>query len=363
MTDEQREKLRRVREWLAAHRLDGVLLSTRASFAWLTGGGDDHVVAASESGAARILVTPRRAVLLADVIEMPRLLAEEPVGGLASQSFAWEQDEERVVTRLVRGKRVQADDGAFGLRRLPPEFYAMRWSLLPGEVERYESLGRAAAAAVEAVARALRPAATEHEVAGQLAAELRTRGVAPHVVLVGSDERIARFRHPVPTAKRIERAVMLVVCGQRYGLIASLTRLVHFGAPPPDLVRRHVAVLRVEAALWNATRLGASYGDAFRAGMAAYAAAGFRDEWKHHHQGGPTGYASRDFKATPGERRTVQPFQAVAWNPSIAGTKSEDTILVRPDGFDVLTEASIAWPRSAVSIGEQMIGRPDILVR
>jgi hypothetical protein len=63
------------------------------------------------------------------------------------------------------------------------------------------------------------------------------------------------------------------------------------------------------------------------------------------------GYEGREFKATPTETRKVVEHQLVGWNPSIAGTKSEDTIL---SSGELLTSTK-GWPRRG--------GRPDILVR
>ena len=150
---------------------------------------------------------------------------------------------------------------------------------------------------------------------------------------------------------------MAVLCGKRGGLIASLSRMISFGEPSEELRRRHDAVVRVDAALIRATRAGRAVGEVFDEGARAYAEAGFPDEWKLHHQGGPTGYQGRSFRATAGETRAVLDRQAFAWNPSIAGTKSEDTILVRGDRQEVLT-SPVLWP--TVDVGG--LARGDILV-
>lgn len=145
---------------------------------------------------------------------------------------------------------------------------------------------------------------------------------------------------------------MIAITPRRHGLMVALTRLVHFGRElPPGLRRKHEAVCAVDRALHGATAPGVRWCDALQAGIEAYRAAGFADEWTKHHQGGPVGYEGREFKATPAETRRILERQAVAWNPSITGTKSEDTIL--GDGR-VLT-ATPGWPERG--------GRPDILLR
>ncbi len=58
----------------------------------------------------------------------------------------------------------------------------------------------------------------------------------------------------------------------------------------------------------------------------------------------------------------VQPWQAFAWNPSITGTKSEDTILATPDGPEVIS-GSPDWPLVEATAAGRLVARPDILVR
>jgi antitoxin VapB len=94
--------------------------------------------------------------------------------------------------------------------------------------------------------------------------------------------------------------------------------------------------------------------------MRAYAETGFPDEWHLHHQGGPAGYEAREYIATPDSADVVSVGQAYAWNPSITGTKSEDTILVGEAGNEVLT-AIENWPTLPVTVDGQEIARPAIL--
>jgi hypothetical protein len=78
---------------------------------------------------------------------------------------------------------------------------------------------------------------------------------------------------------------MLVLCGRCWGLVCSITRLIHFGRLPDKLCRKAEAVARVDATFITATRPGRTLGEIFWRGMAAYAETGFPDEWRLHHQG------------------------------------------------------------------------------
>ena len=79
------------------------------------------------------------------------------------------------------------------------------------------------------------------------------------------------------------------------------------------------------------------------------------------HQGGPTGYLPRERIAVPNDPMEVLVNQAFAWNPSIRGTKSEDTVLVGADGNEILSAAD-RWPLLDVELDGPTWQRPDILV-
>ena len=189
------------------------------------------------------------------------------------------------------------------------------------------------------------------------------QGICPTVLLIAADKRIAQFRHPIPTGNRLKKYVMLVVCGWQGGLIVSATRLVSFGKISPELEQKHKAVAYVDAAFILETKPGKTMAEIFIAGVKAYRTCGFPEEWRQHHQGGPTGYAGRYFKATPTEERKVTVFSAFAWNPSVTGTKSEDTILVTGKKEPEVISTTPGWPMIEVVYKGNKINRPAILRR
>ena len=58
--EEVEAKLQIVRNWLEAGGHEGIVLTSQANFAWLTGGGNNYVSLGDAAGEASILVTPSR---------------------------------------------------------------------------------------------------------------------------------------------------------------------------------------------------------------------------------------------------------------------------------------------------------------
>jgi antitoxin VapB len=351
----------RMRLLLAERHLDALLLQRVSSFAWATCGVASYVNTAATTGEARLLITPSGRHLITNNIEAPRLEGE---GKLAEQGWQfhvapWYKAPDRVA-QLARGLRFGADGPVTGAVDLSHELARLRADLTPEEGERFRTLGRLCAEAIHSAVRAVQPGQTEYRIAALLAREAERRGVQAIVNLIATDERVFAFRHPLPSGKALERYAMLVLCGRRWGLVCSVTRLVHFGRLPDGLRRKAEAVARVDATFLAATQPGQTLGQVFRRATAAYAEAGFPDEWQWHHQGGPAGYEPREYIATPEGQDRVQAGQAYAWNPSIAGTKSEDTILAGAVGPEVLT-AMDGWPELIQVVDDTEIARPAIL--
>jgi Xaa-Pro aminopeptidase len=195
---------------------------------------------------------------------------------------------------------------------------------------------------------------------------LELRGIFPFVVLLGGDERRASFRHPTVSSAPLERDAMLVFVAVRNGLNVACTRTASVGAPDPQLAERHAIACEAEARAIEATRPGATYGEALQAQIDVYEARGYPGEWRNHTQGGPIGYGTREFGPAPlshPDRYTgaaVELGHAVAWNPTVQGAKSEDTFLVGEDGNELITNSS-SWPSIEVPLADGSTTRPGIL--
>jgi antitoxin VapB len=360
--DEVARKLGSVRDQLDRLGLDAVAFRTVANVAWLTAGARAYVSAEGTEGVVAAFVTPGAAYLATSNIERQRLLDEE-VTGLPFELLdtPWhEGPAHQALAGLSDPARTACDVAWDGYAPLPAELLELRRSLCPEEVERYRELGRDAAACVEEACRHARPGDSELDVAAHLADRATAAGILPLVDLVAADERIASYRHPLPTGNRLRATLMVVLSGRRQGLYASCTRMVHFGEPDPDLAARHLAVSRVDACMLLASRPGRSLGSVVTTAIEAYAAQGFAGQWRLHHQGGLTGYAGREIFATPQTPYALRAGQALAWNPSLTGAKSEDTIHIDASGYEVLTRTG-SWPQQEIELPTGTALRPALL--
>jgi antitoxin VapB len=208
--------------------------------------------------------------------------------------------------------------------------------------------------------RSLGPGETEKEIARRASDALASYGIHAVVNLVAADERIQRYRHPIPTDKRWERALMVVVCARRAGLIASLTRIVSAGPLPYELKSRTEAAANVFARLLSHTRPGATGAELYKVAASEYQRQGYAGEEHLHHQGGAAGYRTREWVAHPLSEERVRPFQAFAWNPSITGTKVEETALLSDDAIEVFTRTP-DWPQISVQAEGRVYLSPDVL--
>ncbi|WP_117594916.1 M24 family metallopeptidase [Haloprofundus halophilus] len=368
-SDRLADRRRRLGEYLDDAGLDAVWFARPNSFAWLTG-GDNVVSATADLGVAAAGYVAEDGDadagefrVVTDNIEAPRLVDEELPGEFTVEAGRWYESSlaESVADHSPENAAADFDVPGFG----EVDASTLRQPLSEGDIEAYRELGRDTAAAVEQVCRQLESGDTEHEAASALRVTLSARGINAPVVLVGGSERAQSYRHYTPKLAELGDYALVSVTAERGGLHASTTRTVAFD-PPEWLAERHEKATRVEATALAATRaVGRERGPAsevFGAVQAAYDDVGFPDEWQNHHQGGAAGYAGREWFATPTADDEVRLPMGYAWNPTIQGAKSEDTVLVTDDGFEVLTSTG-EWPtREADAVGyDATVERHDVL--
>lgn len=356
----------RLDDYLDAQDLAAVWFARPASFAWVTG-GTNVVDRASERGEAAVGYDGTNLTVVTNNIEGDRLGTEELPKEATVETCPWHRDTLADAVADESPRPAAADLPIAGFADVRADISDLRQPLTDTQVAQYRRLGATVATTVESVCRELSPSTTEQAAAGRLRGRLAEKNVDTPVALVGGERRAQAFRHYVPSDEELGAYALVSVTAERWGLHASCTRTVAFD-PPTWLEGRHESAARVEAAALAATRrVGrrrGTAGDVFAAIRDAYDAVGYSEQWHNHHQGGAAGYASREWIATPDSETPVSLPMAYAWNPTIAGAKSEDTHLVTDDGFEALTMTG-DWPTIDVRVEDHSttVSRPAVLVR
>jgi antitoxin VapB len=350
-------------EYMRANRLSGVLIRRNENVAWITGGAVEvRVLTPCETGVASLLVTAEgKRYYFTTENEAPRLHDEE-FGALDFEPvlFPWYADDTVATAVRLTGSSLGSDTPGTGL--IPVNLYPLRASLSESEIARYRWLGAETAAATVESLHQVEPGLSEFDLEALTAANLLKRGIQPSVYLFAVDERIYKYKHAVARGKRLKQFGMLNLCSRKWGLAVSITRFIHFGPLPSELDARFLSAAQVNAALLDGSRVGASSAELFEVAHAAYGAEGFPGEEKFHHQGGSTGYGEREWVATPNGTEIVVNDQAFAWNPSIRGGKTEDTVIMRDGKIEWLT-ATAELPVIHATANGKVYPAAGVLVR
>jgi Xaa-Pro aminopeptidase len=416
--------LKRLIDWLDRSDFDGIIISRRDNFTWLVN-SRNWVLANSPVGIAALYIPRQLAasvdtddagtdmaadaagtdkagaaadgvavgdksadgnnkiVLIADTIDGRRILEEElscncsgcgAVGrdsditspnqlstGFELLQYPWYSDSASFFRDFIGDRKIASDTGIVGTVNVQDDLVEIRSILSESEQTAYRHLGLKCAEIVEDICRSADSEMTENQIAIMVRKRCVADGISPDCVLVGSDERIMKYRHPMPTEKTINHLLMIVLGAEQGGLNVSLTRFVSFGKPSSDYLERFVKTQQIFAQMQGLTQDGMAYSTFFRHVQKLYNQAGYADEWQKHHQGGPTGYACREKIIAPTTPGSIRNDQAYAWNPTINGTKAEDTTLLTADGIEILTRTN-NWPVTYFDTPNGAISVADILV-
>ncbi len=358
-------KEKRLRRLMDEKGLEAILLKRQPNFSWFTAGGYNMVGTATDLGMTSLLVTRTGRFLIANRIEAPRMMKEEGLEDLGFQllEHEWYLEREGELVQKTAGNLAKTGaDVNFGpCLNLDGDIKRFRYSLTESEVGRYLFLGEKLSRAIEKIALGVRPGDAECEIAGRLSAELWEDRIDPTGFQVAADDRAFLYRHPIPTTRLIQKYVMICVNARYKGLVTTITRIVHIGKPDPQLIRQFTFNCEIECRMILATKPGIPISVPLKEGLEAYKEFGYENEWKLHNQGGAQGYLGRDIRAVPDAKDLIEENQAICWNPSIAGTKTEDAFIATKNGPLMITHPVI-FPVIEYHKGGTDLTRPGMMI-
>lgn len=339
------QRIQPIRDLMRAKALDAFVLRRNPNLAWAIA-GRAHVPTTIDIACFDLIITQDSATAITNVVEAPRLIAEELPSEVTVQVIKWSEGRDSL---LPTGSKVGSDQPGAERIDFGVEVEMIRASLIESDLQRFEAICVDAARGLGNAMKQVESTDREIDVAGLISHALWQADLEIAFLGVAGQDRVHKFRHPLPTDALVGDRVSASICAKRKGLIASVTRIVTFGTVTDQMVSDYTSIYKVEAALLDATIVGKPFSDPINAAIAAYPANGFdADEWKKHHQGGPTGFLPRDWPANEASARLIAPNQPIAWNPTGKGWKAEDTIVATDSGVNVLSNDP-DWPSFVVN--------------
>ena len=353
---------RQLAEFLRHCNFDALLITDPATIGWATAGSRLRLARPTAKGAS-LFITPQARVVICRSSESGQIFDREVAGlGFQLKERPWEQGRDRLIADLCTGRRVAGDDLRSSPHDVSQELRAIRRTYDGDEAERMRSLGHDVTQAVEATGRAFAVGETEAEVAGHLTHRLMRHGVAAVSVQVLADAQGHRYRHWTYGCDPIQRYATLRVVGQRDGLFVGVARTVSFGPPPRAIRNAHEVASLIQATGMFFSQVGWTASDTWQRVARMYEKLGAVDEWRLAEQAGLIGYAAEELPVTPDAGFTFEAGTFVQWHPSVRTGMVADTMMVREEGFELLTIGE-RWPRLKVVVKGHAVDRPGIFVR
>jgi Xaa-Pro aminopeptidase len=330
------QRIEKLRLLADKYGLESIVLRRNPNLAWAIG-GRVHVPLTLDLACFDLIITNEKAIAVTNKIEAPRLIAEEFPPEIEVIAIDWWEGRD---AKLPAGEKVGSDQPGNSRIDLASEIEKLRQSLSSVEVELFRSVCQDSAIAIGDALKLTKKGDREIDVTSRIASALWQKNLELVFIGVAGESRVRRFRHPLPTESEIGDRVVASICARRKGMIASVTRIASF----EENIDSYEQILHVEAELFSATKVGAKFSEPINAAIKAYPKFGFEEfEWQKHHQGGPTGFAPRDWPANQQSQQLILESQPIAWNPTGNGWKAEDTIMAKTSGVEILS-LDPNWP-------------------
>ncbi|MGI5919393.1 MAG: M24 family metallopeptidase [Christensenellales bacterium] len=356
-------KKERLRAYMQQNGFDAAILARRDSFTWFTFGGDNKIFYNTDTGFGLLAVTMDAVYLIAQVMDIDRIYDDELYGlDIEKIGIRWyDPSREDTALKLLSGKRIVSDIPLAGAECRFKEIVALQTPYTPWEIARYREVGRMCDAMLKDIADSVRPSMREQDIAGMILHEYAKVYSVPKVLLVGSDDRIAKYRHPNPSNKRVERVVLLHPAADIFGMHANITRMLCFGEPPKELVQKYDLLNNILAMTCAHLRPGARYDALLHERRRMLKEAGMEQEYYNHYPGATTGYYFGSSQPIIDNEEIVD-TQCFDWFLTVTGAKVEELVMATPNGGEVLSAAGV-WPLKRYVYGDFSVNLPALYIR
>lgn len=356
-----KEKINKIRKFMTDHNYTGMILARQDNFNWVTSGGNSRVIVPKDTGHAAIVVTQEQVYMIAQVMDGQRIMDEEMKNLEAEPVFLY-WFEESVIDKAVQlaGDRPVSDVVARNAEFCLNEIYDLHYPLTNEEYERMKRLGALSDHIFYKIAKEIKPGMVDYEAEAMLLYEFAKENIQCDVCLVGTDDRIFRYRHPNPSGRKLGNYILLHTASRLGGIHCNVTRSVYFGDKiPEDIAQAYEVCCKIEAFCLSQCKTGNYWADIFEGQKKLYAEAGIPQEWKCHYPGGRTGYFVSQSDLSLNHANQIQNREAYDWYITVTGAKVEELAVNWDSRLEVLSHTGI-WPSKEYKM-EEVFRLPQIM--
>lgn len=354
-------KIAKIRKCLITFGYTGMILARQDNFNWVTDGGNSRVVVPKDMGHAAVVVTLDHVYLVAQAMDGQRIMDEEMKHLKAKPVFLyWYEDSVVEKSLKLAGERPVSDVPVGNAEVCLNEIYDLHYPMTDEEYDRMKKLGAISDSIFYKVAKEIRPGMVDYEVEAMLLYEFAKENAQCDVSLIGTDDRIFKYRHPNPSGRKLGRYVLLHTASRMGGLHCNVTRSVYFGDKiPEEIARAYDISCKIEAFCMSQCKTGNRWSEILKGQKALYAQEQIPEEWKCHYPGGRTGYFVAQSDLSLDDSKQIQNREAYDWYITATGAKVEE-LSVNWDGrLEILSHTGI-WPSKKYQ-AEEVFDLPQIM--
>lgn len=359
----EKEKIIRIRKFLQENNYSGMILARQDNFNWITSGGNNRVIVPKDTGHAAVVITNDNVYLVAQVMDGQRIMDEEMQFLDAEPVFLYWY-EESVIEKsvLLAGESPVSDTPVANARVSLNEIYDLHYPLLDEEYIRMKRLGAISDSIFYKVAKEIHPGMLDYEAEALLLYEFAKENIQCDVTLIGTDDRIFKYRHPNPSGRKLGNYVMLHAAVRQGGLHCNVSRSIYFGEKIPEKIANAYGLCcQIEAYCMSQCKTGTRWKDIQEGQKRMYIEAGSPEEWKYHYPGGRTGYFVSQSDLSLNPLKEIQNREAYDWYITVTGAKVEE-LSVNWDGrLEILSHTGL-WPSKKYG-KEEVFDLPQIMRR
>ena len=354
-------KINRVLDYLEKNQYEAAVLGRQDNFSWVSCGGTNKILNTSEFGSCLLLLSRDERIVIAYSMDGQRIIDEELCGlGFELVELKWyECDLYKKTSGLLKNRKAISDVLIEGADFILPDIYNLHYPLTGGDAKKIKWLAEKAEIIICEASKKIKPGMSERDAERILKKESAENDIDLPVCLIGSDEKIPMYRHPLPTEKKIKNIILLAPAFRKWGIFAPVSRMIYFGKMLEEKIKtKYDAVCTIEASVFSMCKPGTKFSDILIKQKSLYAQLGFPQEWKNHFQGGITGYFPNDPSKCLDKDAKILKNQTFNWYITITGVKVEEVF----SSTGGLLSSRGLWPVKNYEVEGESFYLPQIMI-